>query len=112
MAAVAAAAVVLDEQEHRLLRRACSDVAAVLISEVVGAEVEVEVDAQVRALWAAQRELNSLTAKQDPYPHTTTVAQWNVVTAPHSSRSGGLALGSSSAQLGVNRKLAELSIED
>ena len=58
---------VLDEQEHRLLRRACSDVAAVLISEVVGAEVEAEVDAQVRALWAAQlhtqveeeRELNS-----------------------------------------------------
>ena len=31
---------VLDEQEHRLLRRACSDVAAVLLSEVVGAEVE------------------------------------------------------------------------
>ena len=45
---------VLDEQEHRLLRRACSDVAAVLLSEVVGAEVEAEVDAQVRALWAAQ----------------------------------------------------------
>ena len=43
MAAVAAAAVVLDEQEHRLLRRACSDVAAVLLSEVVGAEVEAEV---------------------------------------------------------------------
>ena len=41
---------VLDEQEHRLLRRACSDVAAVLVSEVVGAEVEAEVDAQVRAL--------------------------------------------------------------
>ena len=59
VAAVAAAAVVvvpprmqarvrvLDEQEHRLLRRACSDVAAVLLSEVVGAEVEAEVDAQV-----------------------------------------------------------------
>ena len=45
---------VLDEQEHRLLRRACSDVAAVLLSEVVGGEVEAEVDAQVRALWAAQ----------------------------------------------------------
>ena len=45
---------VLDEQVHRLLRRACSDVAAVLLLEVVGAEVEVEVDAQVRALWAAQ----------------------------------------------------------
>ena len=34
---------VLGEQEHNLLLRACRDVVAVLIAEVVGAEVEVEV---------------------------------------------------------------------
>ena len=45
---------VLGEQEHSLLLRACRDVVAVLIAEVVGAEVEVEVEAQERELWAVE----------------------------------------------------------
>ena len=41
---------VLGEQEHRLLLRACREVAAVLLLEVVGAEVEAEVEAREREL--------------------------------------------------------------
>ena len=37
---------VLGGQEHRLLRRACSDVAAVLAHEVARAAVQAEVEAQ------------------------------------------------------------------
>ena len=46
---------VLGEQEHRLLLRACREVAAVLLLEVVGAEVEAEVEARERELASSKR---------------------------------------------------------
>ena len=76
---------VLDEQEHRLLRRACSDVVAVLLSEVVGAEVEAEVDAQVRAQRRGSCEKKKITPTQ--YYRYYTYERWR-----HPSTTGRLGL--------------------
>ena len=65
---------VLDEQGHRLLRRACSDVAAVLLSEVVGAEVEAEVTlrAPPHAFSARISHMHTVSAREIPRPRTCT----------------------------------------